>query len=152
MSRSNRQIPPFKPGDFYWIGTYDSEHLPDPEDTERVDRDWSNFIQRLYRWCDKNGITRPQWAVITQYSAQTEDCTLAGRHHHNAFIQRTKGLTADVLSSLWRDENGAEIGCTMRYCIDADNFAPEIIVKYINEDRNRPKKVRVCASRRKGDG
>lgn len=152
MSGSNKQIPLFKPGDFCWIGTYDNTHLPDPKDTERVDRDWSNFIQKLYRWCDKNGVQRPEWAVITEYSTQPEDGTLAGRHHHHAFIQRTEGLTNDVLGSLWRDENGKTMGCTLCNFVNGDNYSPEIITKYINEDRSRPKKVRVCASGRKDNG
>ena len=149
MSGSNKQIPIFKPGDFYWVGTYDDAHLPDPEDTERVDRDWSNFIQKLYRWCDKNGVQRPEWAVITEYSTQPENGTMAGRHHHHAFIQRTEGLTNDILGSLWRDENGKRMGHSIFNYINAANYNPEIIVKFINKDRSRPKKVRVCATRGK---
>lgn len=149
MSGSNKQIPIFNPGDFYWVGTYDDAHLPDPEDTERVDRDWSNFIQKLYRWCDKNGVKRPEWAVITEYSTQPENGTMAGRHHHHAFIQRTEGLTNDILGSLWRDENGKGMGHSIFNYINAANYNPEIIVKFINKDRSRPKKVRVCATRGK---
>ena len=149
MSGSNKQIPIFKPGDFYWVGTYDDAHLPDPEDTERVDRDWSNFIQKLYRWCDKNGVKRPEWAVITEYSTQPENSPMSGRHHHHAFIQRTEGLTNDILGSLWRDENGKGMGHSIFNYINAANYNQEIIVKFINKDRSRPKKVRVCATRGK---
>lgn len=42
----------FGKGDFSWTGTYDDDHLPAPGDYRRADLDFTNFIKRLYRWCD----------------------------------------------------------------------------------------------------
>lgn len=50
----------FGKGDFSWTGTYDDDHLPAPGDTKRADMDWTNYIKRVYRWCDKNGVERPK--------------------------------------------------------------------------------------------
>jgi len=53
------------------------------------------------------------------------------------------------VGSLWRDENGKGMGHSIFNYINAANYNPEIIVKFINKDRSRPKKVRVCATRGK---
>lgn len=53
----------FGKGDFSWTGTYDDDHLPEPGDTHRADLDFTNYIKRLYRWCDRNGVQRPKWVA-----------------------------------------------------------------------------------------
>ena len=88
--------------DFSWTGTYDDDHLPGPGDTKRADLDFSNFIKRLYRWCDKNGVQRPKWVAATEYTTVDEAGKVCGRHHHHAIIQHTEGLDRDVLEDLWR--------------------------------------------------
>ena len=91
----------FGKGDFSWTGTYDDDHLPEPGDTHRADLDFTNYIKRLYRWCDRNGVQRPKWVAATEYTTITEDGKVCGRHHHHAIIQHTEGLTRDVLEELW---------------------------------------------------
>lgn len=125
----------FKQGDFSWTGTYDDAHLPDPEDTERADRDWGNYIKKLYRWCDKNGVERPKWVMATEYSTKQEDGTFAGRHHHHAIIQRTEGLTRDVLENLWCDRNGKRTGLTRCDYLDVDHGSVESLVRYISKNK-----------------
>lgn len=100
----------FGKGDFSWTGTYDDDHLPAPGDTKRADMDWTNYIKRVYRWCDKNGVERPKWVAATEYTTVMADGTICGRHHHHAIIQHTEGLTRDVLEELWSDKNGNSIG------------------------------------------
>ena len=82
----------FGKGDFSWTGTYDDDHLPAPGDTKRADMDWTNYIKRVYRWCDKNGVERPKWVAATEYTTVMADGTICGRHHHHAIIQHTEGL------------------------------------------------------------
>ena len=101
----------FGKGDFSWTGTYDDDHHPEPDDTAKADRDLTNYIKRLYRWCDKNGVQRPKWVAATEYCTVQEDGTACGRHHHHAIIQHTDGLTRDVLEQLWADKAG-QIGFT----------------------------------------
>lgn len=125
----------FKQGDFSWTGTYDDAHLPDPADTERVDRDWGNYIKKLYRWCDKNHVERPKWVMATEYSTKQEDGTFIGRHHHHAIIKRTEGLTRDVLESLWCDRNGKRMGFTRCDCLDVDHGSVESLVRYISKNK-----------------
>ena len=96
----------FGKGDFSWTGTYDDGHHPEPGDTAKADRDLTNYIKRLYRWCDKNGVQRPKWVAATEYCTVQEDGTACGRHHHHAIIQHTDGLTRDVLEQLWADKAG----------------------------------------------
>lgn len=105
----------FGKGDFSWTGTYDDDHHPEPGDTAKADRDLTNYIKRLYRWCDKNGIQRPKWVAATEYCTVQEDGTACGRHHHHAIIQHTDGLTRDVLEQLWADKAG-QIGFTRCEC------------------------------------
>ncbi len=125
----------FKQGDFSWTGTYDNAHLPDPEDTERADRDWGNYIKKLYRWCDKNGVERPKWVMATEYSTKQEDGAYIGRHHHHAIIQKTEGLTRDVLESLWCDRNGNRMGFTRCEYLDFDHGSVESLVRYISKNK-----------------
>ncbi len=125
----------FQQGDFSWTGTYDDAHLPDPEDTARADADWTNFRKRLYRWCDKNGVKRPKWVMATEYSTKQEDGTFIGRHHHHAIIQRTDGLTRDVLESLWCDRNGKRMGFTRCEYLDVDHGSVESLVRYISKNK-----------------
>ena len=100
----------FKQNDFSLTATYDNDHLPDPEDKDKADRDWSNYIKRIYRWCDKNNVNRPKWVMATEYATLQEDGTYKGRHHHHAIIEHTDGLTRDILEDLWKDRNGKKIG------------------------------------------
>lgn len=104
----------FGKGDFSWTGTYDDDHLPAPGDTKRADMDWTNYIKRVYRWCDKNGVERPKWVAATEYTTVMADGTICGRHHHHAIIQHTEGLTRDVLEELWSDKNGNSISSTAK--------------------------------------
>lgn len=110
----------FGKGDFSWTGTYDDHHHPEPGDTAKADRDLTNYIKRLYRWCDKNGVQRPKWVAATEYCTVQEDGTACGRHHHHAIIQHTDGLTRDVLEQLWADKAG-QIGFTRCEYLDVDH-------------------------------
>ena len=125
----------FGKGDFSWTGTYDDDHLPAPGDTKRADMDWTNYIKRVYRWCDKNGVERPKWVAATEYTTVMADGTICGRHHHHAIIQHTEGLTRDVLEELWSDKNGNSIGLTRGEYLTVDHGSVEGLVKYINKNK-----------------
>lgn len=125
----------FRQGDFSWTGTYDDSHLPAPEDRKRVDRDWSNFIKRLYRWCDKHQVARPKWVMATEYATQTEDGKWVGRHHHHAIIQRTEGLSRDVLEELWVDKQGKPMGMARCDRLEMDHGSVEGLVRYIGKNK-----------------
>lgn len=120
--------------DYSWTGTYDDDHLPEPGDTKRADLDFSNFIKRLYRWCDKNGVKRPKWVAATEYSTVDETGKVCGRHHHHAIIQHTEGLDRDVLEELW-SVNGRRIGLTRCEYLDVDHGSVEGLVRYICKNK-----------------
>lgn len=124
----------FGKGDFSWTGTYDDDHHPEPGDTAKADRDLTNYIKRLYRWCDKNGVQRPKWVAATEYCTVQEDGTACGRHHHHAIIQHTDGLTRDVLEQLWADRAG-QIGFTRCEYLDVDHGSVESLVRYISKNK-----------------
>lgn len=124
----------FGKGDFSWTGTYDDDHHPEPGDTAKADRDLTNYIKRLYRWCDKNGVQRPKWVAATEYCTVQEDGTACGRHHHHAIIQHTDGLTRDVLEQLWADKAG-QIGFTRCEYLDVDHGSVESLVRYISKNK-----------------
>lgn len=124
----------FGKGDFSWTGTYDDDHHPEPGDTAKADRDLTNYIKRLYRWCDKNGVQRPKWVAATEYCTMQEDGTACGRHHHHAIIQHTDGLTRDVLEQLWADKAG-QIGFTRCEYLDVDHGSVESLVRYISKNK-----------------
>lgn len=124
----------FGKGDFSWTGTYDDDHLPEPGDTHRADLDFTNYIKRLYRWCDRNGVQRPKWVAATEYTTITEDGKVCGRHHHHAIIQHTEGLTRDVLEELW-SVNGKRIGLTRGEYLDVDHGSVESLVRYISKNK-----------------
>lgn len=124
----------FGKGDFSWTGTYDDDHHPEPGDMAKADRDLTNYIKRLYRWCDKNGVQRPKWVAATEYCTVQEDGTACGRHHHHAIIQHTDGLTRDVLEQLWADKAG-QIGFTRCEYLDVDHGSVESLVRYISKNK-----------------
>ena len=125
----------FGKGDFSWTGTYNDAHLPEPEGRERADKDWTNFMKRVYRWCDRNGVERPLWIMATEYSTIQGDGSVVGRHHHHAIIKHTKGLTRDVLEELWRDRNGESIGlCRCEY-LEVEHGSVESLVQYISKNK-----------------
>lgn len=124
----------FGKGDFSWTGTYDDEHHPAPGDTERADRDLTNYIKRLYRWCGRNGVKRPKWVAATEYCTVQENGKTVGRHHHHAIIQHTEGLTRDVLEQLWADKAG-QIGFTRCDYLDVDHGSVESLVRYISKNK-----------------
>ena len=124
----------FGKGDFSWTGTYDDDHHPEPGDTAKADRNLTNYIKRLYRWCDKNGVQRPKWVAATEYCTVQEDGTACGRHHHHAIIQHIDGLTRDVLEQLWADKAG-QIGFTRCEYLDVDHGSVESLVRYISKNK-----------------
>ena len=124
----------FTAGDYHWTGTYDDDHLPEPTDTKRADLDFTNYIKRLYRWCDKNGVQRPKWVAATEYTTVTED-EVVGRHHHHAIIQHTEGLNRDILEALWSGKNGERIGLTRCEYLDIDHGSVESLVRYISKNK-----------------
>ena len=124
----------FGKGDFSWTGTYDDDHLPAPGDYRRADLDFTNFIKRLYRWCDGHGVQRPKWVAATEYTTVGEDGSVCGRHHHHAIIQHTEGLTRDVLEELW-SVNGKRIGLTRGEYLDVDHGSVEGLVRYIGKNK-----------------
>lgn len=125
----------FGENDFSWTGTYDDAHLPDPEDTARVDADWTNFRKRLYRWCDSHGVQRPKWVMATEYATRQEDGKVVGRHHHHAIIQHTEGLTREVLENLWSDRKGKRLGFTRCENLMVDHGSVEGLVRYICKNK-----------------
>lgn len=125
----------FTIGDFSWTGTYNEVHHPAPGDTKRVDQDYSNFMKRVYRWCDKNGVQHPKWMLVTEYSTILEDGTICGRHHHHAIIQHTEGLTRDVLEELWCDKDGNRLGFTRCEYLMFDHGSIEGLVRYIHKNK-----------------
>lgn len=124
----------FHKGDFSWTGTYDDDHLPAPGDKERADKDFTNYMKRVYRWCDKHGAARPKWVMATEYSTVQEDGSTLGRHHHHAIIEHTEGLTRDILEELW-SEHGQRIGLTRCEYLDVDHGSVESLVKYISKNK-----------------
>lgn len=126
----------FKAGDFSWTGTYDDEHEPGEDERDRVDKDWGNFIKRVYRYCDRHNIKRPKWVMATEYRTKDEESgKTLGRHHHHAIIERTEGLTRDILESLWVDKNGEPIGFTRCENLQVDHGSVESLVKYISKNK-----------------
>ena len=119
----------FREGDLSWTGTYDDEHLPGPEDRERADRDWSNFIKRLYRWCRKHSVARPRWIEVTEYTTVQPDGTTLGRHHHHAILERVVGLTREVLEGLWT------AGMTRCEPLRVEHGSVESLVNYLSKNR-----------------
>lgn len=121
--------------DFSFTGTYDDEHLPVPMDREQVDRDWNNFIKRIYRWCDKNEVRRPKWIAAAEYATFTEDLSVIGRHHHHAIIEHTEGLTRDILESLWRDRSGNSLGFCRCDNLQLEHGSVKSLVEYISKNK-----------------
>lgn len=116
----------FRPGDYSVTYTYDDEHHPAPNDLARADRDFSNAIKKLYRLCDKQGIQRPKWVVVTEY------CTMdpvtgevLGRHHHHVIMTHPAVLTVKM-------NNAAE-----RYTLDRDKRGARK-ARIALEDRTTP--------------
>ena len=126
----------FTEKDYSWTGTYDDEHHPAPGDTERADKDFTNFMKRVYRWCRKNGVRCPKWVAATEYCTIDEKTgEPVGRHHHHAIIEHTEGLTRDVLEDLWRDEKKQPIGLTTCDRLQFDHGSVESLVRYICKNK-----------------
>jgi hypothetical protein len=125
----------FKEGDYSWTGTYDDDHLPDPEDTKQVDKDFGNYVKRIYRWCRKNGVQRPKWVMVAEYATKQDDGTFLGRHHIHAIFEHTDGLTRDVMEELWADRKGNRIGMVRCDRLQMEHGSAEGLVKYISKNR-----------------
>ena len=125
----------FNSNDFSFTATYNDEHLPAAGDEKQADRDWTNFIKRVYRFCDKKGIERPIWVMATEYSTEEENGTVVGRHHHHAIIKHTTGLTRDDLENLWTDSDGNPLGMVRCERLQFDHGSVESLVRYINKNK-----------------
>ena len=118
----------FNKNDYSLTLTYDDEHLPDPEDITQVDRDYSNYIKKVYRYCDKNNIARPKWIAVAEYTT-IEDDVVVGRHHFHGIIEHTEGLTREILEDLWGK------GFTRCERLDFDHGSVESLVRYISKNK-----------------
>ena len=125
----------FGKGDYSWTGTYDDDHLPAPDDKEKVDKDFGNYIKRLYRFCDAHNIKRPKWVAAAEYSTIQENGKYIGRHHVHAIFEHTEGLTRDDMENLWRDRKGKRLGLTRCEPLDIDHNSLEGLVKYISKNK-----------------
>lgn len=90
----------FRRTDYSVTYTYDNDHLPAPGDMERVDKDFSAAMKKLYRMCDKAGIAHPGWAEVAEYTTYV-DGKWVGRHHHHIVMQHTEGLTREMVEKAW---------------------------------------------------
>ena len=124
----------FGENDYSWTGTYDDEHLPEPEDRKRVDKDFSNFVKRIYRWCRKHSVKCPKWVMVAEYSTVQEDGKVLGRHHFHAIFQHTDGLTRDIMEELWSDKKG-RIGLTRCETLHVEHGSVEGLVQYISKNK-----------------
>ena len=125
----------FTEQDYALTATYDDDHLPAPGEIERVDRDWTAYMRRVYRWCDKHGVERPLWLMATEYTTTDETGATYGRHHHHAIIQHTAGLSRDTLEELWRDTAGKTMGLCRCERLHFDHGSVEGLVQYINKNK-----------------
>lgn len=125
----------FNRNDYALTCTYDDDHQPGQGEEKRVDRDWTNYMKRVYRWCDRNGVEHPLWLLATEYTTKDEAGNLVGRHHHHAIVQRTAGLTRDVLEELWSDTEGNPIGLCRCERLHFEHGSVEGLVKYINKNK-----------------
>ena len=92
-------------------------------------------MKRLYRYCNKHGIQRPKWVMATEYATEQEDGTYLGRHHHHAIMEKTEGLTRDILEDLWTDRNGEHLGMCRCDRLEVEHGSVESLVKYINKNK-----------------
>lgn len=121
----------FRPGDFSVTYTYDDEHHPAPNDLARADRDFSNAIKMLYRLCDKQGIQRPKWVVVTEYcTVDPVTGEVLGRHHHHVIMTHPAGLTREMAEQAWN-------GRGMARCepLHFDHNSVESLARYIVKNR-----------------
>ena len=125
----------FNRNDYALTCTYDNEHQPKLGEEERVDRNWTNYMKRVYRWCDKHGVERPKWLLATEYITKDEAGNVVGRHHHHAIVQHTEGLTRDVLEELWSDTEGNPIGLCRCERLHFEHGSVEGLVQYINKNK-----------------
>lgn len=119
----------FGSGDYVLTATYSDDSLPSPDDTERADRDFSNFVKRLYRWCERHGVQRPKWVAATEYCTTDASGRICGRHHHHAIIEHTEGLDRDTLEKQWGK------GFTRCEYLDVDHGSVEGLVQYFSKNK-----------------
>lgn len=125
----------FTERDYSLTCTYDDDHLPAPGDEKQADRDWTNYMKRVYRFCDKHGIERPVWVMATEYATIDETGKVLGRHHHHAIVRHTEGLTRDDLENLWCDGDGKRMGMCRCERLQFDHGSVESLVRYINKNK-----------------
>lgn len=119
----------FRPGDWSITLTYKDPFMPAAGDLERADKDFSNFIKRLYRLCDKRGIERPKWICVTEYRSVGESGKMIGRHHHHVIMSHPTGLSRDDVEALW---SKGWIRCER---LDFDHNSLEGLARYITKNR-----------------
>lgn len=119
--------------------TYDDEHKLGPEDDKRADQDWSNFVTRVNRYCDKRGKPHPKWMVVTEYAAR-EGEKVSGRTHHHAIVEGV--LSRDEYEMLWRDRAGQKIGFVRCERIDVDHGSMEGLVLYMTKNKRHVRRWR----------
>lgn len=96
----------FRRTDYSVTYTYDNDRMPEPGDMERVDKNFSAAMKKLYRMCDKAGIEHPGWIDVAEYMTYV-DGRWIGRHHHHIVMQHTKGLTREMIEKAWGDRGMA---------------------------------------------
>lgn len=122
--------------------SYNNPHLPAAEDEKRVDRDWTNYMRRVNRWCDKHEIRRPKWMEVPEYMDTDTGGKVTGRHHHHAIVEGC--VPREVLEALWCDKDGDSIGLVRCEHIDLDHHSMEQLTNYMSQSRRHCRKWRQC--------
>lgn len=112
--------------------TYRDSELP--RTLEAAQKEITNYINRINRRREKEGLSPTKYIVITEGSLDGK----SGRIHHHIFL--SGGLDRDTVESLWcrRRRKGEKQGRMIGYAnadrLQPDDFGLEALARYLTKD------------------
>lgn len=102
--------------------TYTDKELPHNEKEAR--RDVANYIRRIKRYREKNGLANLKYIAVIEYKEQTENIKAIRIHHHIVI----SGMDRDEAEKLWTK------GRANADRLKGDEFGYEALGRYITKD------------------
>ncbi|WP_411680452.1 hypothetical protein [Clostridium thailandense] len=102
--------------------TYTDKELPKSEEAAR--RDVANYIRRVKRYREKNGLDPLKYIAVIEYKEQTENSKAIRIHHHIVISE----MDRDIAEQLWTK------GRANADRLKGDEFGYEALGRYITKD------------------
>lgn len=136
----------FDKEDIHTTVTYSDQYLPDT--IEAAEREVQNYIRRIKRAREKEGLPPLKYILVTECSCEKDSEKPVRIHHH---IIMNGGLDRNRIEDIWRrprkkgQKEGDKLGYANTSRLQPTEFGLEAIARYLTKTKGKGKKRWSCS-------